>query len=186
MRVMETAAEPTICQHSTDRQKRGKAYPVALWVKAKKDFVQGGGTLDQIAAKHGINLAAMRDKSFYEKWGKLRQQWIDQQTLAMIPPAQAQMPVAQQTVDPASVKPLDNKLETIERQLERVDELISNAETAKEIDELTKSKERLFRQWQVLAGVPNPGSRRPAKVKSGRGNLDPVSPVEPQNPPLPA
>jgi len=51
-------------------------------------------------------------------------------------------------------------------QIDSLDALLDKCTDAKEWDCLTRAKERLFRAWVHLAGIPGPGQRKPAPERS--------------------
>jgi len=79
-----------------------------------------------------------------------------------------------------------------EKQMQRIDELTQEAEQqpaanwdeqqkrAQVLDRLSAAKDRLFKQWCILAGVPMPGKRAdvPAKKSRNQAAFQPPAPVE--------
>ena len=63
----------------------------------------------------------------------------------------------------------DNRLGRAERtrkQLDLIDQMIDQSDDADVLDALTRSKERLFRIWAHLAGIPGPGNLKPSSKPS--------------------
>jgi hypothetical protein len=56
----------------------------------------------------------------------------------------------------------------VQKQLEALDVALDKCKEAKEWDMLTRAKERLFKAWVHLAGIPGPGNRKPAPERSQR------------------
>ncbi len=80
---------------------------------------------------------------------------------------------------PANDETLDEQAtrarrQRLERQLDAIDDAI-DAGGLKSSDwrDLTSARERLFRQWQVLANIPNPGNLKPSARRTARPSAGP-------------
>lgn len=89
--------------------------------------------------------------------------------LVVIPP-----PIPEPIPEPT---PQSIELTRVRARLDKLDQLMSEAETDKEWDNYSRAYERMFRAWTWLAGIPHPGSMRPSKAPSSRRPQ--VQPIEP-------
>jgi hypothetical protein len=78
---------------------------------------------------------------------------------------------------------IQTRLERTRKQVELLDEMIDQAEDADTLDALTRSKERLFRIWAHLAGIPNPGSLKPSQPRQQQrsATVEPIGPAPTQS-----
>ena len=77
---------------------------------------------------------------------------------------------------------LPQRLDRTRKQIELLDEMIDQADDADVLDALTRSKERLFRMWAHMAGIPGPGNLKPTQPRQTRPQALPTPtpmPVEP-------
>lgn len=73
------------------------------------------------------------------------------------------------------------KADRTRAQIELVDQMIEQADDADILDSLTRSKERLFRIWAHLAGIPGPGNLKPTSPKpTQRRTLEQPTVARPQ------
>lgn len=159
-------------------------HPLALWHKVRTAYIHGEGSQRELAEKYGISFESLSDKARKEGWLARRQAFDLARLNSLVPEPTPtiEAPQARQAIPETPTAIMAEKLMS---EIEECTEAIKNAETADEKDKLSRTRERAFRQWQVLTGMPNPGSRRPVKVKA-RASTDPIAPVEPApNPPLP-
>ena len=81
---------------------------------------------------------------------------------------------------PAVVKnACDERIAESEQERARLLRLMRGTDDADAIQKLCAARARLFDEWQVLTGTPNPGSRR---SKQGRPQAPTAAPTEPTNP----
>lgn len=57
-------------------------------------------------------------------------------------------------------------LERVRKQIEAIDCSLDKCKDARDWDMLTRAKERLFKCWVHLAGIPGPGQRKPAPERA--------------------
>ncbi len=64
-------------------------------------------------------------------------------------------------------------------QLDSIDKQLADCTDAKEWDCLTRSRERNFRIWAHLAGIPNPGSLKPSQPRQSQrsATVEPIGPA---------
>ena len=82
----------------------------------------------------------------------------------------ATKPIIQETVElPVQVDHgLKPSIAHTREQLEKLDELLADCTDPKSWDALTRAKERLFRIWAHLAGIPGPGQLKPTSPRTPR------------------
>ena len=67
------------------------------------------------------------------------------------------------------------KVQRLETQLDRLDDMLDKEEDPTKLDRLASARSRIFEMWRVLANIPLPGSKRPARDKpAARPPLPPV------------
>ena len=71
----------------------------------------------------------------------------------------------------------------IEVERARLLEMMRKSKDADEIQKLSAARARLFAEWQVLTGTPNPGSRRAKQSRPQAPVAVPTEPTTPQVPP---
>ena len=77
-----------------------------------------------------------------------------------------------------------SKADRTHKQIDLLDQMIDQAEDADVLDALTRSKERLFRIWAHLAGIPGPGHLKPSGKPSTRpATAQPIGPAPAQRGP---
>jgi hypothetical protein len=89
-----------------------------------------------------------------------------------LPPASETVVVPNQTTDPY----LSDSVLHVRAHIRRVDERLSKATDALDIERLARARSALSEQERVLSGRPLPGALRPSgKVsRSAAGNVEPV------------
>jgi hypothetical protein len=76
-----------------------------------------------------------------------------------------------------AIRTADQKREDIEKELQRILLMMKKTDDADTLQKLSGARARLFDEWQVLTGTPNPGSRR--------GRQDRPRPPEVHRSPIP-
>lgn len=72
---------------------------------------------------------------------------------------------------------IHQRIERTRKQIELIDEMIDACSDADVLDALTRSKERLFRIWAHLAGIPGPGNLKPTQPRQTRQQHPEPTPV---------
>jgi len=140
-----------------------KHHPLALRLQCRKEWVEGQGTLSQIAGRHSVPPQTLVAWYRRDNWTAARDRWREKQLCnndaTTKPPAMPPIPESSTEDSRAS------KLQRLELQLEALDNLIDNAKTADDWHKLSTAKHRLLENWYVLAGIPKPGSlkHKPAR-----------------------
>jgi transposase-like protein len=139
---------------------RRTRHPLALRLQCRKEWVEGQGTLAEIAQKHGIPELTLVAWYRRENWTPARNRWLEKQRsdygAPVKPPVVPPVPVNSNSDSHVS------KLQRLEAQLEALDNLLDNAKTDDDWHKLCTAKHRLLENYYVLAGIPKPGSRKPA------------------------
>jgi len=80
--------------------------------------------------------------------------------------------IAEKTADESKTRA---RVERLEKQLDAIDDAIdAGGLKASDWRDLTAARERLFKQWQVLANIPNPGNLKPtAKRRTAASSSGP-------------
>jgi transposase-like protein len=148
----------------TARAARRTRHPLALRLQCRKEWVEGQGTLAEIAQKHGIPEYTLVAWYRRENWTPARNRWLEKQRSDYDAPVKASLvpPAPENSNSDSRV----SKLQRLEAQLEALDNLIDNAKSADDWHKLSTAKHRLLENYYVLAGIPKPGSRRPAPERS--------------------
>jgi hypothetical protein len=139
-------------------------HPIALRLQCRKEWVEGQGTLSEIAAKH--HLAKTTVIAWYrrEGWSPARKRWHTKQLSDNEAPAKP----PSYTPNPKNTCAHPEMLTQLATQLKAMDILIENALSggkANELQKLSAARQRLFEQWRILSGIPLPGSRRLPKER---------------------
>lgn len=72
-------------------------------------------------------------------------------------------------------------LAIVNKQMDAIDKLLDGKDLKpSDWRDLTMARERLFKQWQVLANIPNPGNLKPTKPRTARPNSGPEAEPIPQ------
>lgn len=156
---------------------------MATWNEMRTAFVEGRGTVASLCQKYGANLSTAYARAQREGWTRLRRE-RGQAQLAALVPSLAPPPVA----PPTPEGEIEKKVQRLELQLAKLDELLEGERDAAKLDKLTASKGRLLDAWCRFKNVPQAGSRRHRAEKSadGRRAWQPRSPLGPVGGPLPA
>lgn len=92
------------------------------------------------------------------------------------PPA-TEPPLAELVAEPK----LPLTLSQVREKLQTLDQMMQQAETDREWDNLSRAYERIFKVWCYLAGLPGPGNRRPAPERRQPSQVQPEPvPIVPQ------
>lgn len=92
---------------------------------------------------------------------------------AIVPPVPIPIPVAEDTFT-------TRKLARVRGQIDRVEQLLDDADEPQAVDRFANALTRLYDLERVLAGRPLPGSRRPANEPKGRQSWVDAQPTVPQ------
>jgi transposase-like protein len=150
-------------------------HPLALRLQCRKEWVEGQGTLAEIAKKHGVPESTVIAWYRRDNWTASRNRWLakqlsDNETPAS-PPSYAPNPKI-------ATNAHAEMLTQLRLQLAAIDNQIENAKSALELQRLASARRNLFEQWCVLAGIPKPGSRRPGKEHSQpMPKVEPIAPI---------
>jgi hypothetical protein len=157
-----------------------KHHPLALRLQCRKEWVEGQGTLAEVAERHGIPRQTLIAWYRRDHWSPARERWWAKQMCDSDAPAK---PVALALIPGDSKEDSRaRKVQRLELQLEALDNLIDNAKSADEWHKLATAKHRLLENWYILAGVPKPGSLRhkaERKPVIGSGAYRQIQPLGP-------
>ena len=116
--------------------------------------MEGGGTLAEVAHRHGVPEQALVGWYRRDNWPAARNRWREKQLGDNEGPARPQ-PYEQ---NPANTTQADGGgIGRLERQLEMVDDMIDIERDPAKLDKLASARNRLFDQWRILSGIPTPG-----------------------------
>lgn len=137
-------------------------HTIALRLQCRKEWVEGQGTLAQIAKRHGVPEQTLIAWYRRENWTASRNRWLakqlsDNETPAK-PPSYAPNPKITTSAHA-------EMLQRLELQLSALDNALDNATSPDDWSKLTTAKHRLLENYYILAGIPKPGSRRPGKER---------------------
>ena len=140
-------------------------HPLALRLQCRKEWVEGQGTLSEIARKHNVPPQTVVAWYRRENWTAARNRWREKQLCDNDAPAKPLIP-ENSTEDSRA-----RKLQRLEAQLEALDNLTDNAKTVDDWHKLSTAKPRLLENWYVLAGIPKHGSlkHKPAREQRWLG-----------------
>ena len=151
-------------------------HPLALRLQCRKEWVEGQGTLAEVAAKHGVPAQTLVAWYRRENWTVARNRWLEKQLSDSDTPA---VPLACGTNPTIGADhPHASKIARLETQLESLDNALDNAKTADEWHKLSTARQRLFEPWRILSGIPLPGSRKPRKEKQSKPAPQNYGPIE--------
>jgi transposase-like protein len=144
----------------TEPKKPRTRHTLALRLECRKEWVEGHGTLAEIARKHGIPEATV--KAWYKRdgWRAARKRWYAGQLSDNEAPAKPQSYAINPKI---TTNAHAEMLQRLAMQLNALDNFIDNAKSADELRKYSAARKSLFEQWRILAGIPMPGSRRLAK-----------------------
>jgi len=141
--------------------KSAKHHPLAVRLECRREYVEGRGSLSEIAARHSIPHQTLRSWCWDGEWTAARNRWknrqLEEPPSAPVTPAATPVLAANddgQTHAQASIVRL-------ERQLTALDDQLEMESKPDAWHKLSTARQRLFEQWRVLKGIPLPGSRRP-------------------------
>ena len=134
-------------------------HPLALRLQCRKEWVEGQGTLSEIAGKHNVPLQTLVAWYRRENWTPARNRWLEKQRSDNEAPAKPPVYAAKpsNSTDDSRAR----KLQRLEMQLEALDNFLDDAKTGDEWHKLSTAKHRLLENYYILADIPKPGSRRP-------------------------
>jgi transposase-like protein len=148
-------------------------HPLALRLQCRKEWVEGQGTLAEIARKHSVPPQTVVAWYRREAWTAARNRWREKQLSDNGAPAKppAYAPDTGNSTDDSR----ERKLHRLETQLDALDNFIDNAKKADEWHKFSTAKHRLLENYYILAGIPKPGSRRPGKERpQSRPSAEPI------------
>lgn len=70
------------------------------------------------------------------------------------------------------------RIALVERELARAAKMMSETEDVDSYQKLSAARARLFSEWQVLSGTPNPGARKSSGKRQSHQMAEPL-PIEP-------
>lgn len=129
------------------------------WTAARDEYIQGGVTYRQLAAKYNVPLRTLGKRAKAEDWVGLRQQVIDKSaTLAADAAAQAKADMATRIYDSAGLM------------LEKVLDALQNARTPKDIRALTAA----VKDIREIVGIKSAGDQaeQEARIAALRSKAD--------------
>lgn len=129
------------------------------WTAARDEYIQGGVTYRQLAAKYSVPLRTLGKRAKAEDWVGLRQQVIDKSaTLAADAAAQAKADMATRIYDSAGLM------------LEKVLDALQNARTPKDIRALTAA----VKDIREIVGIKSAGDQaeQEARIAALRSKAD--------------
>lgn len=129
------------------------------WTAARDEYIQGGVTYRQLAAKYNVPLRTLGKRAKAEDWVKLRQQVVDKSaTLAADAAAQAKADMATRIYDSAGLM------------LEKVLDALQDDITPKEIRALTAA----VKDIREIVGIKSAGDQaeQEARIAALRSKAD--------------
>lgn len=129
------------------------------WTAARDEYIQGGVTYRQLAAKYNVPLRTLGKRAKAEDWVGLRQQVIDKSaTLAADAAAQAKADMATRIYDSAGLM------------LEKVLDALQDARTPKDIRSLTAA----VKDIREIVGIKSAGDQaeQEARIAALRSKAD--------------
>jgi transposase-like protein len=134
-------------------------HPLALRLQCRKEWVEGQGTIAEIAKKHGVPESTVIAWYRRDNWTASRNRWLAKQLSDNEPPA-----------SPPSYAPnpkitTNAHAEKLALKIAAIDNQIDNAKSALELQRFCAARRNLFEQWCVLAQIPKLGSRRSGKER---------------------
>lgn len=129
------------------------------WTAARDEYIQGGVTYRQLAAKYSVPLRTLGKRAKAEDWVKLRQQVVDKSaTLAADAAAQAKADMATRIYDSAGLM------------LEKVLDALQDDITPKEIRALTAA----VKDIREIVGIKSAGDQaeQEARIAALRSKAD--------------
>ena len=129
------------------------------WTAARDEYIQGGVTYRQLAAKYNVPLRTLGKRAKAEDWVGLRQQVIDKSaTLAADAAAQAKADMATRIYDSANLM------------LDKVLDALQNARTPKDIRALTAA----VKDIREIVGIKSAGDQaeQEARIAALRSKAD--------------
>jgi transposase-like protein len=151
-------------------------HPIALRLQCRKEWVEGQGTLAQIAKRHGVPESTVIAWYRRDNWTASRNRWLAKQLSDNEPPPSppSYAPNPKNTTSAHA-----EMLQRLELQLSALDNFLDNAKTPADFQKLTTAKSRLLEHYYILAGIHKPGSRKPAKerLQSPRLELPDIAPL---------
>jgi len=138
-------------------------HTLALRLQCRKEWVEGQGTLAEVARRHTVPPATLIAWYRRENWADARNRWFEKQ----LSDNEETMQPSVRTANPTNSADATHarKIARLETQLESLDNTLELAKTADEWHKLSTARQRLFEQWRILSGIPLPGSRRPGREK---------------------
>lgn len=151
-------------------------HPLALRLQCRKEWVEGQGTLAEVADRPGIPRQTLVAWYRREHWTTARNRWREKQLSDNDTPAKL-LPCTPNPANNAD-NPHASKIARLESQLDSLDNALDNAKTADEWHKLSTARQRLFEPWRILCGIPLPGSRKPTREKQPKPAPQSYGPVE--------
>jgi hypothetical protein len=114
---------------------------------ARMDYLNGRGSLRQLAQKYSVCLATMRNWAKQEAWTDVRMDW-ERRELDI---AEPQLPQPAQPIQDDTT--LDISPITLRQQIRRMDEMLKSASESNDIIRLMKAKTDAFEMLSRLTGL---------------------------------
>jgi transposase-like protein len=152
-------------------------HTLALRLQCRKEWMEGHGTLVQVARKHGVPNSTVIAWYRRDGWTAARKRWYEKQLSDNEAPAKPQSCAQNPKI---TTNTHGEKLQRLELQLSALDNFLDNAKSPDEWQKLSAARQRLFDQWRILSGIPLPGSRQPAKERPQP--LPPIAPLDARTP----
>jgi hypothetical protein len=147
-------------------------HTLALRLLCRKEWVEGHGTLAQIAKRHGVPEQTLIAWYRRDNWTASRNRWLAKQL------NDNEAPPSPPSYAPNPENTTNAHAEILALKIAAIDNRIDNANSPLELQRLCAARRNLFDQWCVLAGIPKPGSRRPGKEHSQpMTKVEPIAPI---------
>jgi hypothetical protein len=162
--------------------------PLADIESARSDYIQGQGSVEEIAKRYGMSVATLQGKAAAMGWRRDREQFIaDQRKLigvrravATILPPSPGLPIGPDYFA-AHGERLYRQIETMGNQIDECDARAANAENDKAFDFMIRLKLAILAEWKDLQGVARVAPRKVReKAVSARSSAIPIDPATDQ------
>jgi hypothetical protein len=155
--------------------KPGTRYTLDLWMRVKRDFVTGKGSLVELSEKYGMSYPTVLTVSAEQKWGKLRTKWVESKTEQLLEETKPE-PIPDPNEAQGRVK---DKISTLRTQVDMIDRSLEAAFLARDIADLVKAKSVLEDLLFIAEHGMKPGTMKPARQKQRGSNASPIPIPEP-------
>lgn len=149
---------------ATEPKAPPKHYALSTKMALKSDYIQGKGSLRDLAIKHSVAETRAYAWSKEEKWGPARKAWIDAQDRRLNAPPEP-MP-AQPLIVQETPQSSNSRVDEINKRIDEVTGAMADAVLPKDVQALSMALDRLYNIWSLLTGHPRPGVRKEVKGRS--------------------